>query len=51
MDYWCALWFWPIQESASLPSREEWWMEVGAASKATSSTSRPQAEMDFTPSL
>ena len=30
MDYWCALWFWPITQSASLPSREAWWMEVGA---------------------
>lgn len=30
MDYWCALWFWPITQSASLPSREEWWMEIGA---------------------
>ena len=30
MDYWCALWFWPITESANLPSREAWWMEVGA---------------------
>ncbi|WP_425259799.1 class I SAM-dependent DNA methyltransferase [Rubrivivax sp. RP6-9] len=30
MDYWCALWFWPIAESASLPSREAWWLEVGA---------------------
>ena len=30
MDYWCALWFWPITASESLPSREEWWLEVGA---------------------
>ena len=30
MDYWCALWFWPITGSNLLPSREEWWMEVGA---------------------
>ena len=30
MDYWCALWFWPITSSAETPSREEWWMEVGA---------------------
>ena len=30
LDYWCALWFWPITQSASLPSREAWWMEVGA---------------------
>jgi hypothetical protein len=30
MDYWCALWFWPIRQSGTLPSREEWWMEIGA---------------------
>ncbi|WP_175770184.1 class I SAM-dependent DNA methyltransferase [Burkholderia anthina] len=30
MDYWCALWFWPVTESAQLPSREQWWMEIGA---------------------
>lgn len=24
MDYWCALWFWPIDRSEELPSREEW---------------------------
>ncbi|MEQ8765811.1 MAG: N-6 DNA methylase [Planctomycetota bacterium] len=24
MDAWCALWFWPIQKSRLLPSREEW---------------------------
>ena len=30
MDYWCALWFWPITASESLPSREQWWMEIGA---------------------
>jgi hypothetical protein len=30
MDYWCALWFWPIRQSATLPTREAWWLEVGA---------------------
>lgn len=30
MDYWCALWFWPITRSEELPNREQWWMEVGA---------------------
>jgi hypothetical protein len=30
MDYWCALWFWPITRSSDLPSREQWWMEIGA---------------------
>ncbi|MCK2183593.1 hypothetical protein [Halomonas getboli] len=24
MDYWCALWFWPIDRAEELPSREEW---------------------------
>jgi hypothetical protein len=30
MDYWCALWFWPITKSADLPTREQWWLEIGA---------------------
>jgi hypothetical protein len=30
MDYWCALWFWPITQSEHLPGREAWWLEVGA---------------------
>lgn len=30
MDYWCALWFWPIAQARQLPSREQWWLEVGA---------------------
>ena len=28
MDYWCALWFWPIRESERLPSRQEFLNEV-----------------------
>jgi hypothetical protein len=28
MDYWCALWFWPVTEAANLPSREEWWYDL-----------------------
>lgn len=28
MDYWCALWFWPIDEYQSLPTREEWLFEL-----------------------
>ncbi len=30
MDYWCALWFWPIAEAEELPSREQFLQEVGA---------------------
>ena len=28
MDYWCALWFWPIDQAELLPSREEYLMEM-----------------------
>ena len=28
MDYWCALWFWPVTEAAELPRREEWWDDL-----------------------
>src|SRR5690606_11241170 len=24
MDYWCALWFWPIGSAQDLPDRDEW---------------------------
>ena len=30
MDYWCALWFWPIERAKELPSREQFLQEVGA---------------------
>ncbi len=25
MDFWCALWFWPLTESDQLPTRGQWW--------------------------
>ena len=28
MDYWVALWFWPISEDESLPSRDTWLLEL-----------------------
>jgi hypothetical protein len=28
MDYWCALWFWPIRQAASLPNRDSWLLEL-----------------------
>mgnify|MGYP000011436804 CR=1 FL=1 len=24
MDYWCAMWFWPVRESDLLPGQDEW---------------------------
>ncbi len=48
MDYWCALWFWPITESSKLPSREEWWLEVGAILEGNVVDLAPQPGLDFT---
>lgn len=28
MDYWCALWFWPIDKADLLPSRQEFFFEM-----------------------
>lgn len=28
MDYWCSLWFWPIEESALLPTREQFFSNM-----------------------
>lgn len=51
MDYWCALWFWPITESQRLPSREEWWMEVGAVLEGDVLDLSPQQGLDLAPVL
>lgn len=47
MDYWCALWFWPITQSGSLPSREAWWMEVGAILEGSVVDIAPQRSLDL----
>jgi hypothetical protein len=47
MDYWCALWFWPIRASHSLPTREQWWMEIGAILEGNIVDLAPQAELDL----
>jgi hypothetical protein len=28
MDYWCSLWFWPIEKADMLPTRDEYLMEL-----------------------
>ncbi len=47
MDYWCALWFWPITESERLPSREAWWMEVGAILEGNVVDLTPQGSLEL----
>lgn len=49
MDYWCALWFWPIRKDGDLPTREEWWMEIGAVLEGNVVDVAPQPQIDFAP--
>ena len=28
MDYWCALWFWPIEKAEELPTRSQWMLDL-----------------------
>ena len=35
MDYWCALWFWPISEAARLPTRDEFLNEISLVLKGS----------------
>ncbi|MEI7637161.1 MAG: hypothetical protein WCJ37_07620 [Syntrophus sp. (in: bacteria)] len=63
MDYWCSLWFWPIQEANKLPTRDEFLMDLtlileGTLYEAVAAAgeqlqlipdNRPtQADLDFT---
>jgi hypothetical protein len=41
MDYWCALWFWPLDKTEMLPSREEYLVEISAILEGTDLTTRP----------
>jgi hypothetical protein len=43
MDYWCALWFWPIPEATKLPSRDEFLFDMELILKGTIQTSQPDA--------
>ncbi|MFZ6758126.1 Eco57I restriction-modification methylase domain-containing protein [Undibacterium sp. Ji50W] len=60
MDFWCALWFWPLDKVAELPDRELWWfvLETVLLGNASLSTkvaddlfpeTQAQPSLDFTP--
>jgi hypothetical protein len=35
MDYWCALWFWPIQDAVKLPTRDVFLLDIEMILKGT----------------
>lgn len=44
MDYWCALWFWPISQSELLPSRSEFIFEMDLILRGTMQTTDTQTQ-------
>src|SRR5690554_1701701 len=52
MDYWCALWFWPLDKVDQLPNREKWLFDLNTIlnSAGTFEFSPVQATLDETAS-
>lgn len=44
MDYWCALWFWPISQADLLPSRAEFIFEMDLILRGTMQTTNIQTQ-------
>lgn len=49
MDYWCSLWFWPVTEAESLPTRDEWWFDLELLLHGNASLYRPEVPVDLFP--
>nr|WP_197046251.1 N-6 DNA methylase [Planktothrix paucivesiculata] len=49
MDYWCALWFWPIEKADLLPSRYEYYMELAVILGEMEMAFEPEPELPLFP--
>ena len=47
MDYWCALWFWPISQADLLPSRSEFIFEMDLILRGTMQTASQEKQTDL----
>ena len=47
MDYWCALWFWPIEKAHLLPTRDQFLMELSVLLGVTPQTSGKTTQTEF----
>jgi len=51
MDYWCALWFWPLDKAELLPRRDEWLFELNLLLQGEVYSFKPeQSGMNFSAS-
>jgi type I restriction-modification system DNA methylase subunit len=42
MDYWCALWFWPLDKAELLPRRDEWLFELNLLLQSATYSFKPE---------
>ena len=47
MDYWCALWFWPIEKAHLLPTRDQFIMELSVLLGVTPQVSEKTTQAEF----
>ena len=47
MDYWCALWFWPIEKAHLLPTRDQFIMELSVLLGVTPQASEKTTQAEF----
>lgn len=47
MDYWCALWFWPIDQADLLPPREVYFMEMSLILEGVVPTTKGLGQMSI----
>ncbi|SEA20511.1 Eco57I restriction-modification methylase domain-containing protein [Microbulbifer marinus] len=49
MDYWCALWFWPLDQVDQLPDRDKWLFDLNTIlnSSGTFALAPEQSGLDF----
>lgn len=52
MDYWCALWFWPLEQADELPDREEFLFDLSTILDANLVITRQPEQADiFAPTM
>ena len=49
MDYWCALWFWPLEKADLLPTRHEYFMEIAVILGDMEMMQEPQLDLPLFP--
>ena len=47
MDYWCALWFWPIEKAELLPTRDQFLMELSVVLGVTPQAPEKTTQGEF----